>query len=265
MNPCASDAPLSNVCQNQFPSKVRGESYPTISWRWVKCILENSCEQQRLFFFCFFSPHPFNSLRVQPGGDAALRTGQNTSSARLGQSSPARTSKPNHFMFLKLWSLQHSYYYFGIVLLNGLFKISFLWQKTCTRKWSTPMVDERRNDPLDGLVFVGPPQFMAAIKSAVWDRTSLLVFSVWDTSVHTPFAINPCAAVVLCHCLRSNVLANTAGVFHHVTFYALLCFCFFLVGKSLFQLCSACICNTRLPWAFFVFYRNNTVVQWLVL
>lgn len=35
---------LFQTCQNQFPSKVRGESYPTISWRWVKCILENSCE-----------------------------------------------------------------------------------------------------------------------------------------------------------------------------------------------------------------------------
>lgn len=77
----------------------------------------------------FFFSHPFNSLCVQPGGDAALCTGQNTSSARLGQSSPARTSKANHFMFLKLWSLQHSYYYFGIALLNGLFKISFLGRK----------------------------------------------------------------------------------------------------------------------------------------
>lgn len=146
VNPCASDAPLSNVCQNQFPSKVRGESYPTISWRWVKCILENSCEQQRFFFVVFFH-----------------RTGHSTSSARLGQSSLALTSKPYNFMCLILWSLWHSYGHFGLVLLNGLFKVSPLGRKLAPVSDLHQWLTKDGMSPLDRLIFVGPPQFMAAI------------------------------------------------------------------------------------------------------
>lgn len=48
------------------------------------------------------------------------------------------------------------------------------------------MVDERWNGPFDGPVFVGPPQFMAAIKSvsSLGSNKLAYVFSLWHKRTH---------------------------------------------------------------------------------
>lgn len=103
------------------------------------------------------------------------------------------------------------------MLLNGLFKISFLGRKLAPESDLHQWLTKDGMTLLTGRFSLGRHNLWQQLSQQFGIEQACLCFQ-FETQVYTPFAINLCAAVVLCHCLRSNVLANTARVFHHVTF-----------------------------------------------